>query len=226
MKRLAIHVEGKTESFFVRDILRPYLAQSGVDAYGRQLITNRKGNYRGGIPRYLDIRNDLIKDIKHDPSAEHAIMLDLYGLPGDFPDYHKGTHAALNPFAKADILKAALASDLALDGIVLKENLINIQPYEFEGLLFSDPQKLAERLKILNRGVKAEYFEEILEQFPSPEHINNHPNSAPSKRIMEIARRYEKVIDGNAIFEMIGIETVRQKCRRFDEWLASLAGIG
>lgn len=95
----------------------------------------------------------------------------------------------------------------------------HIQFYEFEGLLFSSPKKLA------NESGHTELqqdFQQIRDQFDSPEHINNDPNSAPSKRIQVLIREYDKVIYGSLIALDIGLEEMRSECALFDSWVGRL----
>jgi hypothetical protein len=59
----------------------------------------------------------------------------------------------------------------------------------------------------------------------TPEHINNNPNTAPSKRILKIYPEYNKVLDGYNIAKFIGIDKIRVECRHFDKWLSKLEHI-
>lgn len=78
-----------------------------------------------------------------------------------------------------------------------------------------------------------EYFErgkEIAElsalvKEKNPELINDGPETAPSKRIERLIPEYDKVIAGKQIAREIGIETLREKCRHFGEWLSRLEGL-
>ena len=93
-----------------------------------------------------------------------------------------------------------------------------IQLHEFEALLFSS-----------NRGFEKYeeekiYFKtkEIIESFKNPEDINSSPQTSPSKRLLAINPKYNKVIDGNIIALEIGIQTILKKCPRFNFWLNNL----
>jgi hypothetical protein len=94
-----------------------------------------------------------------------------------------------------------------------------IQMHEFEALLFSDPVKCSAGLY---EAQIAEPMQRIRDQFPSPEHINDGPETAPSKRILGLFHRYDKPLYGCLACHEIGIRTIRQECYHFDEWVTRL----
>jgi len=74
--------------------------------------------------------------------------------------------------------------------------------HEFEALLFSNVDVLP---KILTMPEKADKFSKIRDDFSSPEDINNHPNTAPSKRILELFPSYKKTIHGPLVVKDMGL---------------------
>jgi hypothetical protein len=58
------------------------------------------------------------------------------------------------------------------------------------------------------------FFQQIREDFPTPEDIDDSPISAPSKRVLDIYPSYRKVIDGLAA-RAVGIETMQLQCPHF-----------
>ena len=93
-----------------------------------------------------------------------------------------------------------------------------VQMHEFEALLFSDPKTLAGGLELADDVP----IRHIRDQFKSPEEINDSPQTAPSKRILELKPRYGKVTDGVRISRSIGLETMRAQCSHFNGWLTRL----
>jgi hypothetical protein len=57
-------------------------------------------------------------------------------------------------------------------------------------------------------------------QFKTPEDINDSSETAPSKRIMSVIPRYNKVVNGSLIAEAIGLDIIRAECPRFNDWLS------
>ena len=91
--------------------------------------------------------------------------------------------------------------------------------HEFEGLLFSDCQGFARG--ICQPGL-ATPFQAIRDAFPSPEHINDSPVTAPSKRIEELVAGYQKPLHGLLAVREIGLEVIRDQCPHFRSWLERL----
>lgn len=92
--------------------------------------------------------------------------------------------------------------------------------YEFEALLFSNPQILAREIRVSENKVQS-----ILTQCREPENINDCPNTAPSKRLETLCDRFKKTSTGINIAQKIGIDTIREKCHLFNDWLSKLEKI-
>nr|WP_238360826.1 DUF4276 family protein [Iningainema tapete] len=61
--------------------------------------------------------------------------------------------------------------------------------------------------------------------FPSPEHINDNPLTAPSKRIHNSCDGYDKPLHGSLLAIDIGLDSIRQQCQHFNQWLLRLENI-
>ena len=92
-----------------------------------------------------------------------------------------------------------------------------IEMHEFEALLFSDADILAEKTEI-----DAALIRKIIEKYDSPEEINDDPANAPGKRLESLKDGYRKVAMGKTISEAIGIAVIRRKCPHFNDWLTKL----
>jgi hypothetical protein len=87
--------------------------------------------------------------------------------------------------------------------------------HEFEGLLFSDPAKMA--FGLYSPNMESD-LRRIRSDFATPEHINDDPQTAPSKRIVKLIPEYDKVIAGNLAALSVGVEAMRRECAHFREW--------
>ena len=99
-----------------------------------------------------------------------------------------------------------------------------VQQHEFEGLLFSDVSAFAGLIDVPDGAV--EVLREIRSQFPTPEDINDNSDTAPSKRIVKLIPRYQKVVHGPVVAEEIGLEAIRAECSRFNAWVTRLESLG
>ena len=95
-----------------------------------------------------------------------------------------------------------------------------VQQYEFEALLFSDPNSFSV-LPNLPRSVLT-MLSDIAGGFPTPEDINDSPTTAPSKRIEQCVADYKKRFHGPAIALKIGLPRIRAACPRFNDWIGRL----
>jgi len=94
----------------------------------------------------------------------------------------------------------------------------NLILHEFEGLLFSDVSAFE---GIANNDAVT-VLHDIRASAPTPEHINELPETAPSKHIKKAIPGYSKISDGIDIAEQIGIDKISIECRHFANWLAKL----
>ena len=89
--------------------------------------------------------------------------------------------------------------------------------HEFEALLFSAPEILASRLQ-----VKPALIANIVAKCGSPEEIDDSPDTAPSKRLIQLSNGFRKTTTGIAVAEDIGLSAIRARCPLFDEWLTAI----
>ncbi len=222
--RLNMIVEGQTEETFVNRVLKPHLGPRSVGASAR-VVTTRKTpgrKYRGGLSTYAKARNDIILWLKQDqnPDVRFTTMFDLYRLPTNFPGYDTAA-AQDDPYQQVQTLEDALADDINDSRFVPY-----IQLHEFEALLLSDPGKLATQFDgSADRIIR---LETAVASFPSPEHVNDNRDTAPSKRIISAIPEYEgrKASAGPIVADKIGLPTMRSKCKHFAAWLSKLESLG
>ena len=146
-----------------------------------------------------------------------------YGLSNDFPGKQKADKGGTTK-EKSMLLLAELMATLQgkLDAEPLRRFIPYVQMHEFEGLLFSDPVKFAVgicRPRIGNQ------LKNIRNTFVNPEDINDNPTTAPSKRIQTVCWDYEKPTHGTLAALEIGLDTIRQECHLFDDWLCQLEAL-
>ena len=56
-------------------------------------------------------------------------------------------------------------------------------------------------------------------------HITAEGQTELSKRILKEIPEYDKVTAGVAVAEKIGLQTLRAKCKHFDEWVSLLESL-
>ncbi len=213
MNRMYLLVEGQTEETFVRELLAPHYARNGL--FITPIIVRTSPGHKGGVTGYGKVKPQLSRLCRQDRHASVSTLFDLYGLPSDFP----GKGAAGFPASgtgeqKAAFLEARLAKDI---------NEPNFIPYlmvhEFEALLFVKPEAFG---VWADSHMLVDSLAAIASAHATPEHINDSPGTAPSKRITQLMPSYKKPFHGPLIAAEIGLDLLRKACPHFNSWLQSL----
>jgi len=217
-----IVVEGKTEQTFVRDVLAPYIASKGVYLTAIQI---GKPGHKGGDITFERAQQDIVKLLQQRSSVYISTMFDYFRIEPSWPGVESirlqiEQGQQLTVIEKFCILQHAMVDKLkeCNSALNIEQRFIPyIEMHEFEALLFSDIDILAEKLQ-----VSSEKLKNSLIDYNSPEEINTEPAKAPSKRLEKLVKGYKKVIMGQIIAQSLGVPKIRQKCTCFDRWLKEL----
>jgi hypothetical protein len=98
-----------------------------------------------------------------------------------------------------------------------------LQLHEYEGLLFSDPDAFADGI---SQSHLTPQFRAIRQSFPTPEDIDDGPDTAPSKRVLRLCPSYTKILDGTRAASAVGIVVMRHECPHFRDWVERLMQLG
>lgn len=217
MKRLLIVVEGDTEKEFVDKVLSPYLYTKGIIS----VVCFKIKHTKGGLTKYQHLKTDLTNSV-YESNVLVSTLIDFYALPKDFPKNEEAKRI-VNKADRLTFLEKAIVEDLETEKGQSFPNLLPyIQLHEFEALVFSS----LDAIKSLYSNEDANFIEleQIINAYPNPEDINDSPQTAPSKRLMnnQLIKGYNKINDGIMIIQEAGIETVLSKCPRFKTWVETL----
>lgn len=220
MIRVHVICEGQTEEMFVTEVLAKTFLQKNICLV--PTLIGKRG-HKGGNFKFERLLADVRARLLGDKTAYCTTFFDFYGLPEDFPG-KKEAELKVDITQKADCLLAALMEQLysKLGATPMKRFIPYVQMYEFESLLFSDPEKLAQGIYQANLS---DSFKKIKDAFNTPEEINNSPVTAPSKRIEKLYPAYEKPINGSLAAIEIGLDVIRHECPRFDSWIKTLEAL-
>jgi len=221
--RLNFIVEGHAEEAFVNGLLGPHLGHHDVSCAARRVEMSRgRGRiHRGGLIDWTKAARDIDFWRREDGRADarFTTMFDLYKLPLETPG--RSDAAGLSdPLKRVCHIEQAIAASMNDPRF-----LPYIQLHEFEALIFAGADKLAESYP--SRAAEAQALANTAEEFPSPEHIDEGPATAPSKRIIAQIPEYAggKVAASPNVLQRIGIETLRQRCPHFGAWLCCLESL-
>lgn len=216
---LHILCEGQTEERFVKEVLSPYLQQFNIYPKPILLLTSKKKNARGGMLSYAQAKRDLTilqKQFRDNNSEHHMFttMFDYYALPDDFPGVEESIEIQ-DVRRRISFLEDKFAEELGSGAFIPY-----IQLHEFEALLFVDIIKLQTEYPLSSEKIRV--LKKETDIYGDPEMINNSPDTAPSKRIIDALAQdyhYNKVQSGTAVTSAIGIEALLENCQHFKEWI-------
>lgn len=218
MTRLLLLVEGQTEETFVRDVLGPHLSKRNVHCRPITIATKRThsgGKFRGGVVSTEQVRRELDR-LLQDSDAHVSTIVDYYGLPEDF--YGMAQRPAGDSRERVEFVEAAWGR-----AVQRAKFVPHVVLHEFEAWLYSAPVEFAREFD--PPGVAHE-LERIATRAGGPEHVDDGPATAPSKRLLELWPAYQKPLDGPRILQAMGLARVRSVCPHFDAWLARLESLG
>ena len=151
------------------------------------------------------------------------MFLDYYGLKSDWPGYLESREKRTSGEKAKTIKNATMDAVKNMFGEyeATKRFIPYLSMHEFEALLFSDPSVLSSHLNVSEAQI-----DKIVRDCGSPEEINDSQQTAPSKRLLDLSKRYKKTTTGITIANEIGLTRIRECCPIFNEWLTDIEKIG
>lgn len=212
-RSLIIVVEGQTEEEFVNETFAPWLNSQGIfDVRAIKIRTSKTG--KGGNTNYAHFQNTTKILLKQEKDVLVSSLVDFFRLGKKFPRFEDSKKIP-STARRVEFLEQELGKDIASDRFIPY-----IQLHEFEALLFAKLEGF-EAIPLFGKKEIAEVAA-IIKGYPNPELINDHPDTAPSKRLERIAPGYNKVLHGNFVILENGLPIIFEKCPRFRHWAQSL----
>jgi len=215
MKNVYIYCEGQTEESFINEILYPFFFNVGIVVYPIVCTTKRTANrkYKGGVSDYTKIKKELSIICKQHQSEFVTTMFDYYAMPENTPGIDNDDR---DLFTRINRIEQAIDTDLGQSNC-----RFHLMLHEFEGILFSNPSSFS----LIADSSIVSRIQAIRNSFPTPEHINNSAETAPSKRLMALMPDYAKVKNGVLLSKEMGIDLIIQNCPHFKEWIQMIRSI-
>lgn len=222
MVEVIVFSEGQTEEQFIKRVVAPALRHLSIFIKPQLLTTSRDS--RGGDVSLNRLKINARNTLRQQPRAILTTLLDLYGLKTDFPAYEQAMQQQ-DVYQRCDMLQSALHMEI-VDYVECRPErfIAHIQPYEFEGLLFSDVTALASTEPQWSRYLPQ--LQQVRESFPTPEHINGSYETKPSKRLDDILTpNYHKTRHGPLAAEQVTLARIERECVHFAAWLEKLRSL-
>lgn len=216
MAQVFLIVEGQSEELYYKKHFAVAYLPRGV-YFDVTVMPSKRGAtsraYKGGRISYEECVNNVRRFLR---TAGHcqlvALVYDYYGLPPSFL-----AKLALPMGRTATIVERVAAIRQRLEDDINDPRFhCYLQLHEFEAFLYCAPEAVARHfadptlLPVLRATLAA--FDN------QPEAINDHPETAPSKRLAAALRprSFGKTTDGVAIAGAIGVAGLRAQCPTFE----------
>lgn len=219
MLEVIVFTEGQTEEQFIKRVVAPLFRSNQIFLKPQTLNTSQ--NAKGGAVNFDRLKFNARNTLRQKPNAILTTFLDLYALDNNFPDFAEAKQHT-DIYARTEMLETALHEAIVeYIGCQTKRFIPHIQPYEFEGLLFSDVNALVLTEPSWNHYLTK--LQAVRADFDTPEHINDSYETKPSKRLENILQpQYKKTRHGPLAAEKITLNVMEQECAHFKGWMDRL----
>lgn len=220
MKGIEVYIisEGPSEEKFIKEVIAPSFRD--LDIYLKPIQLETSHGFKGGALNHDRLRINARNILNQYPKAYLSTLIDLYALRSDFPSLNESEKLS-SPIDKACYLEQKLNLDLVKYVSCRVERVItHIQPYELEGLFFSNPQAISQTVPEWGKHQNA--LQAIRNEFETPEHINNSYEKKPSARLENLLGYKKKALHAPRIGQKIGLSTIEKECPHFAAWLQQL----
>lgn len=223
MVEVIVFAEGQTEEAFIKQVVAPALRHLQVFVKPQMLNTSQTS--KGGAVSFDRLKFNARNTLRQNPNVVLSTFLDLYALDSTFPSF-EAVKKTIDVYKKVQLLELALQAAIVEHVSSRPERFIpHIQPYEYEGLLFSDVDALSSiepawaTSRVSLRKVRA--------SVETPEHINDGYETKPSKRLEDLLHpKYKKTLHGPRAAQHITLEVIERECVHFKKWMDSLRALG
>jgi hypothetical protein len=222
MVEVIIFAEGQSEEQFIKQVVAPSLRHQQIYLKAQTLKTSQQGS--GGAVTFDRVMFHARNTLRQSSNVVLSTFFDLYALDTDFPDFQiAGRQADVR--GRVSTLEQALHREvIARVGCRDERFIPHIQPYEFEGLLFSDVDALSATEPRWSRHLRE--LQAIRAAFPTPEHINNSFETKPSSRLGDLLEpKYRKTRHGPLAALRVTLATMEAECPHFRGWMEKVRNL-
>jgi len=222
MVEVIVIAEGQTEEKFIKQLIVPALRH--LQVYIKPVLMNTSQSAKGGAVSFDRFKFNARNTLRQSENSVLSTFLDLYALDPDFPAFDEAKGKA-TVYDRVRCLEAALHEAIVTHvGCRPDRFLPHIQPYEFEGLLFSNVEVLITVEPTWSASLKS--LRKVRDAVETPEQINDGYDTKPSKRLEELLYpKYMKTTHGPRAAERITLSVIEQECSHFKAWMDTLRGL-
>lgn len=222
MVEVIVIAEGQAEERFIKQLIAPSVRH--LQVYVKPFLMNTSQTAKGGAVSFDRLKFNARNTLRQKPDTILSTFLDLYALDPGFPAFVEAKQKA-DVWSRVQCLESALKNAVVEHvGCRPDRFLPHIQPYEFEGLLFSDVETLCAIEPNWLAGLRD--LKVVRDSVETPEQINDGYETKPSKRLEDtLIPKYKKTIHGPRAAERITLSVIERECSHFRTWMEVLRGL-
>lgn len=222
MVEVVVIAEGQTEEKFIKQLVAPSLRHLKV--YVKPLLLNTSRDSKGGALSIDRLKFNARNALRQNPNSILSTFIDLYALDTDFPAFDEAKQKT-DVYGRVHCLELALHEAIVAHvGCRADRFLPYVQPYEFEGLLFSDVEALSAVEPTWTASLRS--LRKVRDSVETPEQINDGFDTKPSKRLEDmLSPKYKKTTHGPRAAERISLNVIERECSHFKSWMDALRGL-
>lgn len=222
MVEVIIFAEGPTEEQFIKRVVAPTLRAAKIFVKPQTLYTSQDA--KGGAVSFDRLKFNARNTLRQNPNVVLSTFLDLYALDTSFPAIEIAKQKS-DVYGRTECIESALhAAIVEYVGCHPDRFIPHIQPYEFEGLLFSDVAALSCTEPVWGRCLPK--LKAIRAAAETPEHINDGYETKPSRRLEKLlVPQYKKTRHGPLAAERISLAVMERECIHFRGWMEKLRSL-
>ena len=219
MVEVIVFAEGPSDEQFLKRVVGPALHAAQIFLKPQTLHTSRDST--GGAINFDRLCRNVRNTLRQSSTTYLTTFFDLYGLDTEMPGLSVVSGFG-EPADKARHIETALHAAL-VDKLKFRPDrfIAHIQPYELEGLFFSNTQLLAQSAPGWDSA--AEALGRVRRSFSTPEHINDGYDTKPSARLSNLLKpSYRKTTHAPLIGQKLGLSVILKECKHFANWVERL----
>ena len=216
MVEVIVFAEGPTEEKFIERLVSPARRHLQVFVKPQTLYTSQTA--KGGAVTFDRLKFNARNTLRQHPDAVLSIFLDLYALDTDFPASEEARHKP-DIYSRITFLEQGMKETIVAHVQCRPERFVPpIQPYKFEGLLFSGVQALSAVEPTWTKSIAT--LTKIRTSTETPGHINDGYETTPSRRLEDpLHPQYQKTTHRPRAAERISSEIIESECKHFKAWM-------
>ena len=198
----------------MRDVLAPHLSAHGWFVSYSIVKTKRPAGapaHKGGVTSWNQLKREIKLLLGNSSLDVLTTLFDYYAFPPEAPGMDSRPNGSATE--RVEHVERAIAAHFEDQRL-----LPHLVLHEIEAWVFAASAQLG---LLFGEEIAAKLVADVAAT-GGPEEVNDHPDTAPSKRLAHYCAGYVKTQDGPIAIAELGVGRLRSQCPHLDSWLRRL----